>query len=183
MTDLPDKIHLPEPVSGGVSPTGGAPLDPQVRAELLREKGDEEQLAWDQCTDPAHMLTALAHAGEIGSLIPIARFMEVATATFQKHGGQVDPMIFHQVMRTVAKMLGRGKFHDAVVWLRHAWGGVRNRGVDSTQFILDVVRDMYPCRPEGFGDGAVYGEPMLKKALLTWRALRRLGFSGPREQR
>lgn len=135
-----------------VEPTGNAPLDPAVLAEMRRTNGDRDQLAWDACADPALMLKALlASQPDIGVLLPPARFIELATTRFEAAPGQVDQRAWTMTMQSAFRHLAQGRVDSAIEWLRHAYSGAGLATPDDAyREMADVFRAFYPSAPKYF---------------------------------
>lgn len=191
MTDLPDKIHLPATrCDVGRVEDSNAPLDPKVLAQIRREEGDQAQLTWDVSVNPAAMLKALfKDEPSPAILLPPVRFIEFATKRFEERGRRVDPLIWRQTMMTSAKMVLRGQFNTAAVWLRHAYTGAGLALTPQEAYgeMASMVRHFFPCAPRGWTDvGKVnekkvledrrdetkeYGPSCLAKPRHAWKRL------------
>lgn len=153
-SQVPDRVHLPATRTDVVRvASGNAPLDPQVRAQARRDRGDQAQIAWDVSTNPANMLQALFDdEPDPAILLPPARFIEYATKRFGERGKRVDPVIWNQTMRTSAKMVLRGDFNSATVWMRHAYtgAGLALTPDEAYSEMCGMVRHFFPCAPRAW---------------------------------
>lgn len=143
--DLVPKSQLP------ARGTVNARLDPKVRAKIRRDAGDRAQLSWDASLDPAEMLRALLEEQPDPSIIlPAAKFMETANTLFGQRGTRVHPAVWTQTMRTVAKLILKGNFGTATIFLRHACtgAGLARDPDEAYGAMTSVVREFFPSAPE-----------------------------------
>ena len=147
---VPHKPNRMTEAAQRLQATIGVRLDPKVRAQVRRDAGDADQLAWDDSLDPAEMLKALLQQEPDPSIIlPAAKFMDTANKLFGTHGQRIDPLIWTRSMQTIAKLILKGNFHTAVIFLRHACTGAGlARDPDGAYAAMtSVVREFFPNAP------------------------------------